>query len=29
MEGQGRVMPHNEDAEKAVLGAILMSANSL
>lgn len=29
MEGQGRVMPHNEDAEKAVLGAILMNANSL
>ncbi len=26
---QGRTLPHNEDAEKAVLGAILLNANSL
>lgn len=27
--GQGRTMPHNEDAERAVLGAILLNANAL
>ena len=26
---QGRTLPHNEDAERAVLGAILINANSL
>ena len=26
---RGRTLPHNEDAERAVLGAILLNANSL